>query len=249
MENYNTNKSFVIDNAADVGIGTVAPDESAALDIVASDKVALLPRMTTAERDTINGGNPAIGLIIYNISTNEFNFFNGSVWVPLAGGGESAQYTRTEVLSPAYAGAIFEPDGSNNLGSMYEKKDTVGNIWWWETKQATMQDYDIVVRYTIPEKFVNFLSSNQISLVYQTDGTNLESLLDVTLQKEGDPVIDEFTGSGLSLSSNTWLEDYFSLNDIDKWVAGDVILLRIKMMATVNNDVRIGDIKIRYVSQ
>jgi hypothetical protein len=37
-----------------------------------------MPRMTTADRDTITG--PAAGLFVYNTSDNKFQFYNGSTW-------------------------------------------------------------------------------------------------------------------------------------------------------------------------
>jgi hypothetical protein len=51
-----------------VGIGTTAPDASAALDVVSSDKGALLPRLTAAQRLGMGTGTapaPAPGLLVY----------------------------------------------------------------------------------------------------------------------------------------------------------------------------------------
>ncbi|MFD2720266.1 tail fiber domain-containing protein [Hymenobacter monticola] len=53
-----------------VGIGTTAPDASAALDVVSSDKGALLPRLTAAQRLDMGQGtvpSPAPGLLVYQI--------------------------------------------------------------------------------------------------------------------------------------------------------------------------------------
>lgn len=46
-----------------VGVGTTAPDASAALDVTATDKGALLPRLTQAQRTALP--SPAPGLILY----------------------------------------------------------------------------------------------------------------------------------------------------------------------------------------
>lgn len=61
-----------------VGIGTTAPDASAALDIVSSSKGLLLPRLTQAQRDAIYF--PATGLTIFNTTTNKLNTWNGTNW-------------------------------------------------------------------------------------------------------------------------------------------------------------------------
>ncbi|SNR74053.1 hypothetical protein [Lutibacter flavus] len=68
-----------------VGIGTTSPETSAMLDVDVSSlpsdgkKGFLPPRMTTTERDGIIV-TPATGLLIYNTTTNQLNYFNGTVW-------------------------------------------------------------------------------------------------------------------------------------------------------------------------
>ena len=65
---------------AQVGIGTVTPDNSAALDIESTTKGFLLPRLTTAQRDAIV--SPVAGLAVYCIDcgSGEISFFNGAIW-------------------------------------------------------------------------------------------------------------------------------------------------------------------------
>ncbi len=63
---------------AQVGIGTANPAPSAKLDITSTNQGLLPPRMTTTQRDGI--ASPAAGLMIYNTSSNEIEFFNGSSW-------------------------------------------------------------------------------------------------------------------------------------------------------------------------
>jgi hypothetical protein len=61
-----------------LGIGTTNPNTSAKLDITSSNSGLLVPRMTTTDRNRI--ANPAKGLLVYDSTTNEFWFFNGSAW-------------------------------------------------------------------------------------------------------------------------------------------------------------------------
>jgi len=58
--------------------GTGTPTTSSILDITSTTKGALLPRMTTGQRDAIT--SPAEGLIIYNLTTHVLNFHNGTSW-------------------------------------------------------------------------------------------------------------------------------------------------------------------------
>jgi hypothetical protein len=68
-----------------VGIGTNNPSSSAALDISHTSKGLLIPRMTTVQRNAIS--SPANGLLVYDIGTSGFWFYNGGTWVSLAGSG------------------------------------------------------------------------------------------------------------------------------------------------------------------
>ena len=68
---------------AQVGIGTVSPHAGAALEVTSPDKskAFLPPRMTTAERDAMT--NLTAGLLVFNTTTAQVNYYNGSKWVPL----------------------------------------------------------------------------------------------------------------------------------------------------------------------
>ena len=82
---------FFVSSYAQIGINTPAPDLSAALDITATDKGFLPPRITLKGiKDTITIVKPASGLFIYNIATTTngqeavnpgYYFFSGTTWV------------------------------------------------------------------------------------------------------------------------------------------------------------------------
>lgn len=63
------------------------PDASAMLDVKATDKGVLVPRMTAVQRDAI--ASPATGLLVYVTDAGDFFHFDGSVW-RLAGEGALA---------------------------------------------------------------------------------------------------------------------------------------------------------------
>lgn len=62
----------------------LAPAASAILDVTSTTKGALLPRMTTVQRNAV--ATPATGLIIYNTTTSLFNYYDGVSWIALASG-------------------------------------------------------------------------------------------------------------------------------------------------------------------
>ncbi|MDP4199652.1 MAG: hypothetical protein Q8922_03515 [Bacteroidota bacterium] len=72
-----------------VGIGTVAPDASALLDLTSITRGLLVPRMTHAQMNAVT--LPATGLLVYctdfvsAISPATFYYYDGTAWVPFLG--------------------------------------------------------------------------------------------------------------------------------------------------------------------
>jgi hypothetical protein len=92
------NSSNVFNNGSNVGIGTVSPSASAALEVNSTTKGILLPTMTQTQRNAIS--TPATGLLIYQSdNTPGFYYYNGSAWTAIAGaaagGGGAAGYSST----------------------------------------------------------------------------------------------------------------------------------------------------------
>lgn len=62
-----------------VGIGTITPNDSAALDVTSTSTGVLIPRMTLAQKNAIV--SPATGLLIYqNDGISGFWYYNGTAW-------------------------------------------------------------------------------------------------------------------------------------------------------------------------
>ena len=64
---------------AQIGIGTTTPDASSILDMTSTAQGVLIPRMTSVQRDAIAA--PAVGLQVYDTSTNSVWIFNGASWI------------------------------------------------------------------------------------------------------------------------------------------------------------------------
>ncbi len=154
------------------------------------------------------------------------------------------------ILSPRYPKSALEGDGTDNHGSMYEEVETVlglnKQILRWDTKQSDMQDYDILVRYQLPENFKEFKPSNNMVLEYRTSGTSSDAKIDVTLEKEG-LAGDFLSSSGIGLTSNTWNSRDFTIASGASWVAGDIIWIKIKMQAKTGFETAVADIKFNMV--
>jgi len=69
-----------------VGIGTTTPDTSSVLELKATNKGFLPPRMTAAQKSLIP--SPKAGLLIYQTDgTPGLYVYNGTAWAPVAAGG------------------------------------------------------------------------------------------------------------------------------------------------------------------
>ena len=80
--NANTSNGFLKLNANRLEYSdssTSGLDSSAALTVTSTTRGFLPPRMTDAERDAIT--NPAAGLMVYDTSNNQMNYWNGSTWI------------------------------------------------------------------------------------------------------------------------------------------------------------------------
>jgi hypothetical protein len=75
-------------NAQGIGIGTATPAASAMLDVQSTTRGLLIPRMTTAQRNSIL--NPAVGLMIFDTNRNSFWLYQATGWQELANVSQSA---------------------------------------------------------------------------------------------------------------------------------------------------------------
>mgnify|MGYP000936340630 CR=1 FL=1 len=77
---------------AQVGVGTTTPHASAQLEVQATDKGMLVPRMTTSQRNAIS--SPATGLLVYDNTVDSFFYYNGTAWIGMATNGTSSEFQR-----------------------------------------------------------------------------------------------------------------------------------------------------------
>lgn len=106
-------------HAQSVGIGTMLPNGSAALDVSSTTKGLLIPRMTTAQRNAIL--LPSDGLLIYNTSTNQLNQRQAASWKVIinneswTGGGTGNMFSIGDNVGINTAGPTERLDVSGNI--------------------------------------------------------------------------------------------------------------------------------------
>ena len=118
------NNSNIFNNGAEVGIGTVNPNTSAKLDVESTTQGFLPPRMSTTQRNAI--ASPAIGLVIFNITTNCLNFYTGAAWFETCG---------TTTAQPQYPAGTVNCAGATTVVDV--TNPTTGRIWMDRNLGAT----------------------------------------------------------------------------------------------------------------
>ncbi len=99
-----------------VGIGTVTPNKSAALDVVSTTSGVLVPRMTMAQRNAIAA--PADGLLVYNTDDSKFNYWDKLKWTEL---GEALTWYTGQGL-PNDIGKLDDLYLDQQTGYVYQKE-------------------------------------------------------------------------------------------------------------------------------
>ena len=84
-------------NNKNVGIGTSNPDPSAILDISSTDKGILIPRLNSAQITAIN--TPGEGLMVYNLDSNCYFYYNHFQWVSLCHVGTASNGIHVAVVN------------------------------------------------------------------------------------------------------------------------------------------------------
>ena len=120
--------------SAQVGIGTVEPNASAALEIKSTTRGLLPPRMTKVQRDVI--ATPEAGLIVYctNCGVNgELQFYNGTSWVNMVGGA-AEEFTYQEVTSSTGQIWLDRNLGATQVATSSTDADSYGDLYQWGRK-------------------------------------------------------------------------------------------------------------------
>jgi hypothetical protein len=116
-----------------IGIGTITPNSSAALDVTSTTSGFLPPRMTQAQRNAIT--SPAAGLTVYDTTTNSNWFFNGTIWVNAAAPAAGT----THFVGENYGGGtvFYVYDGGQHGLIAATADQSTGIRWYGGTNTST----------------------------------------------------------------------------------------------------------------
>jgi hypothetical protein len=157
-------------------------------------------------------------------------------------------------LHPQYSGAMLTKSlrgaavsGNNNI-TISNDVDVVSYVerhyYDGVSGQASLQDYYVALRFTLPIDFGSWASSNAIQIEYKT-GSALSSdcHVDVSVYKSGNATI--ITNSDNNVNVN-WSNIGISGSALGTWSPNDILEIYIKLESRNNNFARIGKICFNY---
>lgn len=116
--------------SAQVGIGTPTPATSAQLDVSSNTRGFLLPRMTRAQRGSINSPVPGLMIWCSNCGTSgELQVFNGTEWTNLTGGAASAALPTITTAAVTSIAATTATSGGNVTDDGGSSLTARGVVW------------------------------------------------------------------------------------------------------------------------
>lgn len=161
---------------------------------------------------------------------------------------DNREHSILEVLHPGYDSSAYDADGSSNVGQLSVDHDgtSKNNFYQWTTTKDALNDYDIVVRYTLPQKFIRWQAA-PFKLYYRTSsGDSAVSKADIEVyDTEGNAVT--LGGTSTNLSSTSWSSTSLTFGGSPTWTAGRTFIIKIRLSAKNAATVHIGDLELSTV--
>ncbi|PKG43977.1 hypothetical protein [Psychroflexus sp. MES1-P1E] len=260
--------------SAQVGVNTTEP--KATLDVVGDPATStvldgiLAPRLTESQLRAKTYTIAQDGVLVYvtadatpvagqteNVTTKGYYFFDGDAsvlkWTGIA---EKAPTVLTDkiVFTAEYAGAALEADGSDNLGFLTSDNAGSANNWMnyysWENTQTDggKNDYDIILRFTLPANFVGW-ETDAIDLDYAA--TSDADVL-ASVYAEENPTAIAISSAPSRADENDWTSTTIASDaELSTLVAGSTGIIVLKMTVTdagsvTTSIVRLGDITLNF---
>jgi hypothetical protein len=159
-------------------------------------------------------------------------------------------------LIPEYDNATPMGDGADNFGTLSLKYGNAHNYYEWITSEPTTQDYDIIVRYRLPDGFSSFDGTAPIKLWNLIPGApNAATVVKIQLlDTDGSSVLPisstggAYASSWLTLNQNSsWTETIITIDSapFDATDAGKYVTLIIKLCAYQGDTTDAGELTLK----
>lgn len=192
---------------AQTGIGTTSPHPSAKLEVNATNKGFLPPRVTlTSVTDASTISSPAIGLLVYNTGDNNgisagYYFWNGSAWATIATAGGSGSVAAE--FGSLTMGA--NPITVSNLTPVEILSFTLPSAGTWEVIPylRAQGSPGFVGEYAIYNESGTIISNSEVMIGYGVNSTTGTGAMNITTTGSTTIKIKAWASNGLySIMSN-----------------------------------------------
>ncbi len=227
--------------------------------------VRAIPGATNRDSFILDADNSAVSTIAltfgttlskalsYDIPTDRFSFnanvrVLGNLNVTGTINGVAVRGMVPEVLHPAYEGASYKADGTDNVGQLSVTTDntTLRNEYVWTSSRGTLQDYDILVRASLPADFQQWRDG--ITLAYRTSSPGVSDNKAEIQVYDTTAAAVTLSGAVTNLTSLSWTTTHVEFGGSPVWTAGSEFMIRIRVFARNNARMEIGDLKLDYTN-
>lgn len=157
---------------------------------------------------------------------------------------------------PQYSGAVRTTSlrgasaSGNNTVTESTGVDTVSDVGrhYYENTSAetSLQDSYIALRFTLPEEFTAWATSNAIQIEYRTESsTSINCHVDVYIFKSGTATV---VASSENNASTSWATATIDDSALGSWSAGDIVEFYIKLETRNDYYSRVGKVRLNFTS-
>jgi hypothetical protein len=190
---------------------------------------------------------PAASLKSHDHSSNK----GGAVpWSSIGSGNRSTD------LHPEYPGAVWttslrgaSPSGNNTADCSTGQdvvSDVAHNYYEATSSETSLQDFYVSVRYTLPEDFSGWVSSNAVQIQYRTEsGASINCHVDVYVYRSGSAAL---VASSENNANTAWSTIVIDDSALGSWAAGDIMEIYLKLETRNSYYARVGKVTLSYTS-
>lgn len=157
------------------------------------------------------------------------------------------------MLTPEFDKTAYRGDDSNNIGKLTMTQDTSTkqNYYIWTSSRPTLQDYDVLIRFLLPQDFVRWTTNggaNHFRVNYRSTSANAtDNALDLSVYDTGGTQVT-LSGSTTNLASLSWAETQMEFLGSPVWTPGQEITLKLQLSAKDRFQLHIGSIELHYTA-
>jgi hypothetical protein len=159
---------------------------------------------------------------------------------------DDREESRVVAFHPAFDGASYLGDGSDNIGRLYVTDATgvATNFYVWTSTRDSLQDYDVTLRATVPSSFLKWQDpALQVSYTSNT-ADSADNQLDISVYDTAGNLVT-LSGSSLNLAATDWTTTNIEFNAGATWAEEQDFRIVFHLSAKGDHSISLGGVKLR----